>query len=135
MKKCDAGYSLFELLITLVILSILSSIIYPIYTDHITHTHRKQVQILLFNLANRMERYYSENNHSYLDATSEKLGIDKAATKDFYEIFVSSTATTFTLQANPVKYQAQHDTVCGSLSLNELGEKNISGNGTITNCW
>jgi len=135
MNKYNFGYSLIELLITLSILSILITIAYPIYTQHITYTHRKQVQIILFDLASRMERYYLENNHSYAEATVEKLGIETSTTRKFYEIFLTSNSVTFRVQAKPINNQATHDTTCGLLALNEVGEKSIDGKGTVAECW
>lgn len=134
MKK-NSGFSLLEILITLAIISLLSAIAYPLYTQHVTQTHRKQAQIALFNLANQMERYYVENNHSYAQATLAKLGFDETTLKDRYEISITATATTYKLQAMPLKNQAKHDANCGSLVLNQLGEKKITGSGSLQECW
>ena len=134
--KNNFGFSLFELIIALAIIGILCAIAYPAYTSHVTKTHRKQAEIALHNLANRMERYYIENNHSYVDATPTKLGLDEMMLKDFYEISIpTATATTFTLQAKPINNQAKHDLQCGALILNQLGEEKITGQATVNECW
>lgn len=130
------GFSLLELIITLTIIGILSAIAYPAYTHHVVKTHRKQAQIILHNLGNRLERYYIENNHSYADATPTKLGLDEIALKDFYEISIlTATTATYTVQAKPINHQAIHDMPCGTLSLDQRGEEKISGNGSVNECW
>lgn len=130
------GFSLLELVVTLAIIGILSTIVYPTYTHHIIKTHRKQAQITLHNLANRIEHYYIENNHSYAEATPAKLGLDETTTKDFYEVSIpTATITTYTLQAKPIGNQAIQDMQCGTLSLDQRGEEKITGNGSVSECW
>jgi Tfp pilus assembly protein PilE len=51
-----------------------------------------------------------------------------------YSIELSNTsATSFTLTAEPQEVQAEKDTKCGSLTLTHAGDKGQSGSGT--NCW
>ena len=62
------GFSLFELLAVLIIVGILVTIAYPGYRDYITRAHRSDGQTALFDLARRMEHYFSKHN-TYQRAT------------------------------------------------------------------
>ena len=60
MKK---GFTLIELLVVIIILGILIAVAYPSYRDYVTRARRSDGQAALLDLANRMERYYSEQNN------------------------------------------------------------------------
>ena len=87
MIHTEHGFSLFELLIVLVIIGILANISYPIYTHALIKTRRTEAKIALMDLANRMENYYLENNNSYLGASLGKLHIKVITDKKFYQLF------------------------------------------------
>ncbi len=129
------GFTLVELLITLVILGLLAAIAYPTYSGHVTKVRRSDAQIALQDLAMRMESYYAENN-SYQNATLAKLHIDATTPQGFYNLAITqTTVNTYFLVAKPIGVQAQKDNLCGSLTLNELGQKGQSGKGTQAECW
>ena len=139
------GFSLIELLIVLAIVSILSAIVYPSYRSHITHAHRIDGQTALLDLANRMERYYTEHN-TYQTAT---IGLDKVnsiltspiSDGGWYSLSIrEATNTTYILQATPIGTQATNDTLCQSLTFTSSGIKGIaSAKSTPTSdssfCW
>lgn len=135
MNKNNNGFSLIELLLALLILSIISATAYPVYMQHIYKIRRAEAQIVLLDLAARMEHYYIENNYSYRDATLDKLGISQISNTDSYQITISHiTPTTYLLQATPQHAQT-NDTACGTLTLNERGQKGQTGNGNSYECW
>jgi type IV pilus assembly protein PilE len=132
----QSGFTLIELLITLAIIGILITVAYPSYTHYLTRTHRAEAQIALADLAARMEHYYSENNHSYSGATLNKLGVTKITEHGFYTLAITHlSATTYTLEAKPAGIQAQRDTACATLTLNQLGQKGKTGIGDLKECW
>ena len=55
-----SGFTLIELMITLVIIGILAGIAYPSYTRYMTQTRRSDAQIALTEIANRQEKYLSQ---------------------------------------------------------------------------
>lgn len=128
------GYTLTEILIAMAIIAILSAIAYPSYTGYINKSRRSDAQSGLLDLANRMERYFSANN-TYTGATLANVGAPTTTTGGFYTLSLSNLgATTYTLQATPTGTQV-NDTTCGSLTLNNLGQKGITGSGSVTDCW
>lgn len=130
MGNTDHGFSLFELLIVLVIIGILARISYPIYTHALIKTHRMEAKIALINLAQRMEIYYLTNNNSYKDASFNKLHLNDMTEKNFYDLALKSTANTYLLSAK-AKFS---DPECYLFMLNQLGKKTNAGSGSNL-CW
>ncbi len=58
-----AGFTLIELMITVVILAILVGIAYPAYTKWVTASRRTDAQAALMQLANEEERFFTECGH------------------------------------------------------------------------
>ena len=130
MKSIEDGFSLFELLIVLVIIGILAGITYPIYNHVMLKTHRTEAKIALLNLANQMEIYYLANNKSYADANLSKLHINDITEKNFYHLTIKSTARDYQLFAE-AKFP---DPECRLFMLNQLGEMTNAGSGS-KKCW
>lgn len=140
------GFSLIELMVTLVIIGILVGIAYPGYREYITRARRSDGQAALLDLASRMERYYSEEN-TYQTATIGSGGTtDVKATNQspegWYAISITAAnASSFTIQAVPQNAQATSDTLCQTLTLTSQGVKGITAGpsgtptGTAAACW
>jgi type IV pilus assembly protein PilE len=128
-KSTEFGFSLFELLIVLTIIGILTVIAYPIYTHALIKTRRSEAKVALINLANRMEGYYLENNNSYSGATLAKLSSNEKTDHNFYKLSLYSTNNTYKITAAATF----HDPECQCFILNELGEKTNSG--SLDQCW
>jgi len=133
-KKSTLGFSLLELMVATAILVIIGAIAYPSYLSYMNQTRRADGQTALLDLSNRMERYFTMNN-SYVGATLNTLGANANSPEGFYNLNITNTsATTYTLQAIPQGPQAS-DTTCGTLTINELGQKGETGTGTAQECW
>lgn len=130
MKSTEHGFSLFELLIVLVIIGILASITYPIYNHALLKTHRSEAKIALINLANQMEIYYLANNKSYADANFSKLHLNDVTKKNFYHLTIQSTTRSYQLFAE-AKFP---DPECHLFMLNHLGEMTNAGSDS-KKCW
>lgn len=127
-KNKMSGFSLLELLITVMIIGVLAAIAYPAYIDHMNKTRRTDGQAALMNLASYMESYYTENN-TYVGATLANLGLTAASPQGFYNVGITNaSATAYTLSATPVGAQAT-DT-CGTLTLT-----NTNVRGPNLECW
>lgn len=124
------GFTLLELITTLAILSFLITISYPVYNQYVMKTHRVTAKVALLDLASNLERYHVVHN-TYVGAVSA----NKYTEDDFYKLDISNaTGENYLLTATPSGAQIQ-DKTCGTLSLNELGQRDISGSGTVVDCW
>ncbi len=136
-KRLSAGFTLIELMITVAIIGILTSIAYPSYQDSMMKSRRVDAQGALMGFANAMERYYTVNNTYPAAGTA---GIYAATspvsggTAYYLLSIAASTASTYQLQA--ARTGAQANDKCGTLTLNQAGVKTFSGPGMApADCW
>ncbi len=91
-----------------------------------------------------MERYYT-TNMSYAQPTGAALlALDCAATSQTgdsyqYNFAGTPTATTYTVRAKPIDAQATRDTTCGTLAINQSGQRYYQSTKSdlagLATCW
>lgn len=135
--RANRGFTLIELMIAVAIVAILASIAYPAYDDSVRKSRRGQAKADMAELAQRAERWHTVNN-TYVGfwasvPTGDRISPRTGGTTA-YAITQAETANTFTLTAAPQGGQTK-DTACGTLTLNQAGQKTRSGTGTLSTCW
>ncbi len=141
----EAGFTLVELMVTIVIGSILLSIAVPTYQSHIRKSRRTDAKSALLDLATREERFNSLNN-AYTDVAAN-LGysvLPQSVGSGYYTISVApptaaaaAVAAKFTATATPAGTQTQ-DTQCQSFTIDSTGKQfatDSGGNDNTTICW
>ena len=132
------GFSLIELMIAVVIVGILAAIAIPMYSDYVTRSRRADGQATLMQVAQELERCYTQfskyndNNCSVVNSGV----VSETSDQGFYGISASGgnlTESTFTLTATPQNEQAD-DTDCTALTLTHLGEQSATGDDPDS-CW
>ncbi len=140
-RETAAGFTMLELMITTAVIAILAALAYPSYKNWVDSGRRADGTAALLDLANRMQRYYAENN-TYVGATiaagTATDVISSATTPQGYYTLdfggVALTATTYILRATTAGVQV-NDTRCGNLTLTSANVKSISGTATVDQCW
>ena len=136
MKTQMRGFSLIELMIVVMVIAVLAAIAYPSYTNHVTRTRRAAGGACAMEAAHYMERYYT-TNMTYVGAALPQTQCMND-TVDNYTIQLSGaeTATTYTVQAVPRGSQDSRDTLCATLSIDQVGTKGETGSAdTAAECW
>ncbi len=131
-----AGFTLIELMVAVMIVGILASIAYPAYQEHVFKTRRAAGKACLLEAGQYMERYYT-TKMTYAMPPESSLPTCSNDVSSFYILdFGTPGATTYDLTATPTGAQANDK--CGTLTLNQAGDTNISSQATgitKTDCW
>lgn len=141
------GFTLIELVIAVLIVGIVTAIAYPSYVASVTKSNRRAAQSCLSNYAQYMERFYTANMRYDVDAggTDNTLPtVDCASAQNTGEHYVYSIASVsrsaYTLAATPKSggVQAERDTDCATLTLNQAGTRGAAGatsDSVVAKCW
>ena len=136
-QKAASGFTLLELMITVAIVAILSTIAYASYTNQVTKTRRAAAANCLQERAQLMERFYT-TNLTYAGAVDPPPQCDGDISPQHYAVSftVAPGAKDYTLAATPQNGQATNDTLCGVLSLTAQGLRGETGSASVASeCW
>ena len=123
------GVTLMELMITIAIIGILASIALPSYSNHVKKTRRKMAAACLQENAQYMERWYT-SKMTYVGASAQPCPTE---IQPYYTVTITAAAArTFTATAAPKGAQSSEQ--CGTLKLDDKGQRTASG-GTTSACW
>ena len=141
-----SGFTLMELMVTLVVGAILVTIAVTAYTNQVRKSRRTDARTAVLDLAGREERNYSTSN-TYV-AVPASLGYTGAAFpivvgNGYYNVNVAVVAAapgvpaTFTITATPLGDQV-NDQQCASFSVTDQGlQTALDSNGVdaTVSCW
>jgi type IV pilus assembly protein PilE len=152
------GFTLTELMIAVVVLSILAAVAIPNYTAYVNRSKRAAAKAVLLDVANQLERNFTTNG--CYNKTTVAVCQSQAAGSNFalpttvapaegrasYVITVAfggAAGQQYTLTATPCGTAGTcpagsdnfTDAECGALTLTQAGARGITGTGTVANCW
>jgi type IV pilus assembly protein PilE len=142
-RNPQRGFTLIELMITVVIIAILASVAYPSYNRYVVKTRRTEGRNLLAEIRAEQERYYSQRNTYTTDLSALGLTVTGGGVlseNGHYSVSAaacsgSTIASCVMLTAAPQGVQATNDTQCGSLTLNSREQKGRTGTAAVADCW
>ena len=131
------GFTLLELMITVVIVAILASVAVPSYMAHIQSTRREEAKKALLDAAQKMESYFAQNMTYDVakDITIFKKQVPDSGTAHYLIKIDSQTKNSYTLKA--VRNGVQANDPCGDLVLKRDGTQDVSDDATYSKaqCW
>lgn len=137
MKNKHLGFTLVELLVTVAIIGILISVVYPSYQDNIRKTRRAEAQGDLLELVSFMERYYTENNRYRTGgggAPTLPFTQSPRTGTAYYQITLNNlTDTTFRIDATAQTTGGQNNDTCGTMTIADTGAR--TNTGSEAGCW
>lgn len=127
-SRKQPGFTLIELMVTVVIVGILAAVAYPAYLNQIKKSRRAAAQAHLMDIAQRQQEYLLDAR-AYA-STLSTLGVSTPADVSTYytvadPVITAGPPTTFTVSAVPITGKSQAGD--GTLSINSSGVKLPAG--------
>jgi len=133
----NAGFSLIELMITLLIVAILTAIGSYVYGNYAIKNTRVGIQSFMQSIAGKQEQYMLDAR-AYASSVSTLSLTQPSWLSGKYTVAVtvqnSATPPSYTITATPAGGQVS-DTDCGTMSLSSSGTKTASGTKGASGCW
>lgn len=135
------GFTLIEVMITVVIAGILAAVAIPSYLDHVRKGRRADAFDALAHVQQEQERYRSQNA-SYAGTLSD-LGVSETSSGGHYGVALADVSKTgYTITAKPISGGKQSgDSQCMVLQIrmakggHDKSSRSGSGADTSRNCW
>lgn len=133
-RRNTVGFTLIELMITIVIIGLLASVAYPSYQDSVRQSRRVDAKSTLLALQIEVEKRRA-NKRTYVDSLPVADAAAAFASSDgYYSIQFSNLGqNTFTITATPVAGTDQASDTCVSFIINENGPDTSSAD--KRSCW
>jgi type IV pilus assembly protein PilE len=148
------GFTLVELVVTMVIAAILAAVAIPAYSNYVRKAHRTEAKSSLLGLASLEERYYSANNNytqTPTDLGYSGTGAPFAVGSSYYNITTltavaagaptnalpGGTPATYNIVATAIGDQLK-DTSCRTFTVTSGGVQSAadsSGTDSTAICW
>ncbi len=139
-RSLQAGFTLLELVIAMAVLTLLVTMAYPSYLEHMYKVRRADALGPLLDVVSRQEQYMLDHKQYAGNMTQLGFAANPYITPEgFYSVAVVTagcgTSLCYRFTATPVSGKAQaNDAKCTSLSINSTGSKNATGSAS-TKCW
>ncbi len=134
MKRYAEGFTLIELLIVVAIVGILVAAAVASYGFAIVKTNRAAGKGCLLEQAQLAEKFYA-TNLTYVGTPVHNCWADPSSTYTLGPPAPALAARTYLFTAAPTGAQATRDTLCASLTVDQVGAKGFTGTGSSAECW
>lgn len=130
IKNKNKGFTLVELMVTVMIVGLLASFALPTYRDYTKKARWAEARAALIQASMNMEREFSTNN-IYSGATVGVTFPEKSESKNFTLSFEELEEHSFKIIATP----SVEDSECNVFSITQASEKGASGSLSTEKCW
>ncbi|WP_333608150.1 type IV pilin protein [Arsukibacterium sp.] len=134
-QQVQAGVTLIELMMVLVIIGILAALVYPSYQQHVLRSYRAEAVQVMLHAANLQEGLLADEGRYTADISRLGLAADGLSTSGRYRLSASLSAAgsayDLTLQALGPQ---RADSDCLLFTLNQAGQRNVSAPESLK-CW
>lgn len=141
MRSKLRGFTLVELMITVVVISILASIAIPSYRNYVMRSQRSEATTALLRLQAAQEKFFLQNNTysaNLAGAPPNGLGMSTPTDGGHYNLTIDAGAgVQFTARATATGSQTD-DTKCQVFTINESGvRRGLDGSSAdqTAECW
>jgi type IV pilus assembly protein PilE len=147
VRKGSSGFTLLELLVTVVLIGVLAAIAIPSYSAYVARGQRSAAKAALMQSAQFLERNYTSSGSYSTGASGVATNAPTDGGQITYALAVTfPTSQTYVLTATPCGAAGScpagsnstfTDTECGTLTLDNTGAKSVSGgtNADPNACW
>ncbi|MFZ3002006.1 MAG: type IV pilin protein [Undibacterium umbellatum] len=143
-RKLEKGFTLIEVMIVVVILSLLAAVAVPSYLDSVRKGRRNNAKLTLQENVNFMDAFMTINTKYDVDKGGTAVALPAATSVspigatggniDYNISFsIPPTSTTYTIRAVPVNKMAGD--ACGTFTINNAGARTVSGSLSMADCW
>ena len=147
----QAGFTLTELMVVIVIATVLLSVAIPSYLQQVRESRRTEAKTAILDLAGREETFFSTNGSAYTDqAASLGYTTFNPIGSGYYQITVCVPASggctaglgmpnppaapSYTIVATPLGSQTS-DVQCTAFAVDSAGQQYATGTGGSALCW
>lgn len=136
--RSNKGFTLIELMVTIVVASILVTVGFSAYSNQMIKGRRADAHTALLRAAAMQEQYLIQNGAYTANMTKLGFASDPATSENgYYSIDATVAGGGYTLTATRVAPQTA-DTDCGDLTFTNLNVKsaiNATNSNPSINCW
>jgi type IV pilus assembly protein PilE len=139
MRSKSSGFTLVELMITVVIIAILSSIAVPAYRSYVQRSRRSEATSALLRIQAAQEKFFLQNNAysaNLVGAPPAGLGMLNTTDSGNYDLVLAPAGAGYTATATATSTQAD-DAKCVTFTINPNGVRSATGSATnpTVECW
>jgi type IV pilus assembly protein PilE len=137
--RATRGFTLLELMVVVIIMSLLAGIGYPSYRQQVIRGNRSEAKASLMQAAQGLEKCFTRfgayNNGGCAIATNLTPPNSIVSSGDgLYRVSGEIDGASFTLRAVPQQGQAS-DVACGTFTLTQSGQRGVEGASGAQICW
>jgi type IV pilus assembly protein PilE len=130
------GFSLIELVVTMLVLAILTAIAVPTFSNYTHRAKRSDATRTMTIDAQALERCYSQ---AFTYVGCAQVASSATSSEGYYTVTVTMTANSYSITAVPVSPGPQtSDSACQTFQLNNAGTQSALDGGANPNtqtCW